>query len=190
VSVEIEAKMKVSDIAALEASLEAAGAKRVATLLETNTYFDTPAGSLKMSDQGLRIRVERNAESGRDTVTITHKGPRAQGKIKSRTETELIVADARIAAEMLAALGYVQVLSFDKRRRRWDLDGCHVDIDSLPYIGDFVEIEGPNEATVLRVRTALQLGHSPLIRASYISMLMTHLAENHIRSEHVKLEAN
>ena len=155
--VEIEAKMQVADMAKLEAALQGSGATRGPTLLEVNTYFDTPTGSLKSSDQGLRIRVERQADGPHQSVIITHKGPRAHGKLKRRTETELTVNDAQAAAALLAALGFVAALSFEKRRRRWELSGCHVDVDTLPHLGDFVEIEGPDDKTIMAVREKLGL---------------------------------
>lgn len=188
-AVEIEAKMQLADIADLEEKLAEVGAKRGPALFEVNTFFDTPAGSLKTADQGLRIRQERDEATGEQHITITHKGPRAHGKLKQRTETELGVDDARVAASLLTALGFVRVLSFEKRRRRWELDGCRVEIDTLPYLGDFVEIEGPSDEVILAVREKLGLQHLPMIRASYIAMLQTHLAEKRMKVEHVGLEA-
>jgi len=187
VTIEIEAKMRVEDREALEERLARAGAVRGAVLHEINTFFDTTKGALKRSDQGLRVRVETTNDNRR-TVTITHKGPRDQGKLKRRAETELIVSDEHLAADLLTTLGFGMVLSFEKTRRRWELDGCHVDIDTLPYLGDFVEIEGPDDQIVLAVRDKLGLSGSPLIRASYISLLADHLAQHRITTQHVTLD--
>jgi predicted adenylyl cyclase CyaB len=176
-------------MAALEARLIAAGAEKVVELLEVNTFFDTPKGDLKAADEGLRVRLETSTDGSHVEATITHKGPRAHGRIKTRAESEVVVADAHAAAQLLIALGYVSVLSFEKRRRRWKLDGCRVEVDTLPYLGDFVEIEGPTEAAVLAVRRRLDLDHLPMISASYISMLVTYLSENAIRAEHVGFES-
>ena len=183
--VEIEAKMKLDDASSLESRLEAAGAVRVNELLEINTFFDTPRGDLKAADEGLRIRLERSTDGTHVEATITHKGPRAHGRMKTRDESEVVVGDARAAAELLTALGYVSVLSFEKRRRRWTLDDCRVEIDTLPYLGGFVEIEGPSEPIVLSVRRKLGLDHLPMISASYISMLVTYLSENAIQADHI-----
>jgi len=188
-AVEIEAKMRLSDVAGLEQRLRAAGAELVIDLLEVNTFFDTPTGDLKAADEGLRVRLETSTDGSHVEATITHKGPRAHGRIKTRSENEVIVADANGAAQLLIALGYVSVLSFEKRRRRWKLDGCRVEMDTLPYLGDFVEIEGPSETAVLAVRRKLELDHLPMISASYISMLVTYLSENAIRAEHIGFES-
>ena len=186
---EIEAKMRIDDPAALAAALRRAGGKRAASLFEVNTYFDTSTGSMKASDQGLRIRVERDLGRSNETVIVTHKGPRARGRVKRRPETELTVCDARAAAALLEALGHVPVLSFEKRRDRWKLGGCHVDVDRLPLLGDFVEIEGPSTKAVLAVRKRLGLGASPLITDSYVGMLTAYLRKRGIRTRNLRLSS-
>ena len=180
--VEIEAKMRLNHREALVARLEELGAERVAELSETNSYFDTADGTLKSTDQGLRTRVEvtdAGTPNEKVTTTITHKGPRALGALKSRFETELVVDNAKDAALLLSALGFQHVLSFEKRRLRYKLDGCHVELDELPVIGRFIEIEGPTEQAVVAVREKLGLADEPVIRSSYIAMLRTHLQESH-----------
>jgi adenylate cyclase class 2 len=190
-AVEIEAKMRLHNPDALIARLEELGATLTHTLSETNSYFDTAQGSLKSTDQGLRTRVEvANAGTPEETITttLTHKGPRTIGQLKSRLETELDVDNARDAALLLGALGYHHVLSFEKRRIRYELDGCNVELDELPVIGRFVEIEGDSDASVIAVRDKLGLGDEPIIRSSYIAMLKTHLQETHGSDSMIKFE--
>ncbi len=189
--VEIEAKMRLNDREAMIARLDALGAQRVVELSETNSYFDTASGSLKASDHGLRTRVEVTDAGTKDekiTTTITHKGPRTLGLLKSRYETELLVDNARDAALLLSALGFHHVLSFEKRRLRYKLDGCHVELDELPVIGRFIEIEGPTEQAVQAVRDRLGLSREPVIRSSYIAMLRTHLQETHSEKVMIRFE--
>lgn len=188
-TVEIEAKMRLTDRGALEAALQSAGAVRVAELHEVNTFFDTPQHALKSTDRGLRIRVETDLATGSQLIVITHKGPRAHGKLKSRSETELTVTSEAEAAAMLVTLGYHPVLSFEKRRVRYDLDGCRVELDTLPHLGEFVEIEGPSDEAVLAVREKLGLAHEPMVRASYIAMLSDFLRQQNIRTTHVGFES-
>lgn len=190
-AVEIEAKMRLHQPDALMARLQGLGAKLTHQLSETNSYFDTPEGKLKSTDQGLRTRVEvANAGTADETITatITHKGPRTMGQLKSRLETELDVDNARDAAVLLGALGYHHVLSFEKRRIRYELDGCRVELDELPIIGRFIEIEGNSEEAVIAVRDKLGLGDEPIIRSSYIAMLKTHQQESHSSETMIKFE--
>ena len=70
------------------------------------------------------------------------------------------------------------MLTFEKRRTRYLLDGCRVEIDTLPHLGMYVEIEGATEEDVLAVRDKIGMADVPLIRASYIAMLLTHLRES------------
>ena len=190
-AVEIEAKMRLHDPESLIVRLNEMGAPVVAQLSETNSYFDTPGGELKSTDQGLRTRVEvtdAGTANERIVTTITHKGPRAMGKLKSRFETEVVVDNARDAAQLFSALGYHHVLSFEKRRVRYELDGCMVELDELPILGRFIEIEGPSDEAVTAVREKLGLGGEPIIRSSYIAMLRTHLQESHSSETMVRFE--
>ena len=155
--VEIEAKMKIDDVTALETRLTELGAARGPDFEQTNCYFDTPDGRLRKNDQALRIRIDRRSDRAELAATMTHKGPRLPGKVKARAETELPIDNADAGRAMLEALGFVHKLNFAKRRRRWHLDGCLVEIDTLPQLGDFVEIEGPHEPAVLAVKQRLGL---------------------------------
>ena len=186
-AIEIEAKMRLTDRVAVEDRLQQAGADHEARITEINTFFDTTDDRLKTGDQGLRVRIEYY-EDGREIATITHKGPRAHGQLKSRSETEVQVMDARDAANLLGALGYQPVLSFEKRRSRWRLDDCVVELDELPYVGAYCEIEGPSDEAVLNVREKIGLQEAPLIRASYIAMLMSYIRENHLRTRSIRFE--
>lgn len=190
-AVEIEAKMRLHQPDALITRLHEFGATLTHQISETNSYFDTAEGTLKCTDQGLRTRVEVTNAGGPDetiTTTITHKGPRTMGQFKSRVENEVVVDNARDAALLLGALGYHHVLSFEKRRIRYRLDGCHVELDELPIIGRFVEIEGESDEAVLAVREKLGLADEPLIRSSYIAMLKTHQQETHSGETMIQFE--
>jgi adenylate cyclase, class 2 len=176
--VEIEAKMSVADLAPVRARLSELGAEPAGQNLETNTFFDTEDRSLLAADEGLRLRHNRNTSTGADEHIITYKGPRQHGKLKSRDEVELTVANSENAAELLERLGFVRMLSFEKRRESWKLGGCKVELDELPYLGSFIEVEGPAEEQVLAVREQLGLADRPIVRSSYIALLMGYLQEH------------
>jgi predicted adenylyl cyclase CyaB len=175
--IEIEAKMKIDDPAPLAALLQSRHARCLGDFLETNTFFDTQNRDLLAADRGVRLRVSRNVATGQATCVLTHKGPNRRGPFKSREETELGVADARQAQRLLECLGYVRTLSFQKRRQSWTLDDCRVELDEVPYVGRFVEIEGPSESAVMRMRSELGLADRPLIKASYVAMVSAYLQE-------------
>ena len=176
-SVEIEAKMKVDDLGVVRDRLKAVGATLVGEYLERNVFFDTEDRLLLTADEGLRVRLARDTTSVDLVCTITFKGPRLHGQLKSREETEVTVGGFDDAVALLKCLGYATVLSFEKKRESWLLGGCEVELDELPHLGPYVEIEGPSESAVLKVRDQLQLSGRPIVKASYIALLMTHLQE-------------
>jgi adenylate cyclase class 2 len=175
--VEIEAKMKVDDLPAVRARLVDAGAQHVGDATEINVFLDTEDRSLLAADQGLRVRSATDQKTGAHTFTATYKGPRHHGQLKSREEIEMTVGDFESAVEMFEALGFRQTLRFEKRRESWTIDGCKIELDELPLLGTFVEIEGPRDEFVLKVRERLHLHERPLVKASYVAMLMTYLQE-------------
>jgi len=187
-SVEVEAKMKLEYPASLQNKLESLGATLERRLIETNTYFDSSDNQFKASDQGLRVRVEVDQDTSHTQTVLTHKGPRSHGKLKTRSETELIVEGPGQAAQMLSALGYEAVLMFEKYRCRYLLDSCRIEIDTLPYLGTYVEIEADHEDAVLAAQSRLGMADVPLIRASYIAMLMTYLREHQIDDKTIWLK--
>ena len=184
--IEIEAKIKVPEHSSLRAKLHQLGATKVGEFLEINTFFDTEDRSLLAADRGLRIRQCRDCKSGEDKFILTLKGPRLHGQLKSREEIEVTVGHARDMSTVLEQLGYRVVLSFEKRRESWTLGGCHVELDEVPHLGTYVEIEGPGEEKVMKVREQLGLSDRPLVKASYIALLMTYLQEHGKSGREVK----
>lgn len=174
---EIEAKMRVDDHDAIRARLRAAGARHVGNVLEINQFFDTPDRSLLSRDMGLRLRRTRDAATGAEGFVVTSKGPAGRGALKRRDEIEFSVSDAGAATRLFERLGFQSDLSFEKRRETWELDGCHVELDELPRLGRFVEIEGPSEDDILRVRDKLGLAQVELVRTSYIAMVASLMRE-------------
>lgn len=181
--VEIEAKMKVDALSPVRQKLRELNAAPVTQTLETNIYFDTEDRSLLAADEGLRLRLARDLHTLQQQCTMTYKGPRQHGQLKSREETELVVGSCDDACSMLERLGFVRILSFQKKRESWKFQNCKVELDEMPYLGCYVEVEGPSEESVLAVRQALNLSDHPLIKTSYIAMLVTYLQEHGITQQ-------
>ena len=175
---EIEAKMKLDRPEPAVAALEAHGARELGDYLELNTFFDTEDRALLSGDRGLRLRVSTDLRTNASKCVLTHKGPDRHGPLKAREETELTVENADDAAHLLARLGFVPMLSFEKKRHSWHLADCRIELDEVPLLGHYIEIEGPSDASVMRVRQTLGLAHLPLIKTSYIAMLISHLQEH------------
>lgn len=168
---ELEAKMQVPDHEPVRQRLTAQGATRLGACMELNTFFDTPERALLALDKGLRVRLTCDFATGEERHTMTYKGPQHDGALKNREEIELTADNGEQAALLLERLGYAPTLSFEKRRETWRVDDCLVELDELPRLGCFVEIEGPDEEAVLAVREALELDDRPLVKTSYIAMV-------------------
>lgn len=173
--VEIEAKIKVTDRSGLLERIRLAAAEPEAVLMERDLFFDTPDGSLRRSDRGLRIRQECRLDAagvaGVPQIILTFKGPRQEGALKTREEIELLVQDQEGPTALLKGLGYLPTLEVSKRRTRWLLGGCRVEFDEVEGLGEFLEVEGPGAAAVEAALAMLELQDEPRITRSYVAML-------------------
>ena len=176
-AVEIEAKTSVEAFEPVRAALRGAGARAAGAHFEVNTFFDRQDRSLLAAGEGLRLRMQRDEDTGRERYIITWKGPQQPGALKSREELELEVLSRDDAVRLLERLGFSRTLSFEKRRESWELGGCKVELDEVPCLGRFVEVEGPDEKTVMSVRERLGLSGRPTIKSSYVALLTDHLRE-------------
>ncbi len=167
--IEIEAKLKVDSLRNVARRLKELGAEFLRDRLHTDTYFDDAKSSLRKSDSALRIR--RQLIGRKEQVVITFKGPKLKGRFKRREEIQFEVSDARLAEMFLAAIGYKKSLVFQKKRRVWLFGGCEVALDTLPLLGDFVEIEGPDEKKIAAVQKKLGLANLPHIQDSYAVLM-------------------
>jgi adenylate cyclase, class 2 len=175
--VEIEAKMKVESFEPVLAALRGHGATLLGRFVETDAFFDTADRTLLAADKGLRLRVAVDLATNKSESLLTHKGPVGVGPLKKREEIQTVVANPEAMARMLEQLGFVQSLRYQKRRESWRLESCRVELDEIPHLGRFVEIEGPGDEAVMKVREKLGLAGSTLIKASYVAMLTAHLQE-------------
>jgi len=168
---ETEAKLRVESHEPIRERLRALRAAPLGRVLETNRILDRGDGSLSRKGRGLRLRSTVDDETGECRATLTLKGPVAPGPFKSREELEVQISDVDTAARMLEGLGFVPILTYQKRRESWLLGECRIELDEPPHIGLFVEIEGPSEQAIRAVQTALELGEAEHVRASYVRML-------------------
>ena len=174
---EIEAKMKVGSFEPVLAALAEHQAKPLGEYVETDAFFDTADRALLAADRGLRLRLAVGADGKKIDALLTYKGPVGHGAIKKREEIQTSVGDAQVMGKLLEQLGFKQWLKYQKRRRSWMLDLCRVELDEIPHLGKFVEIEGPGEDAVMKVRQKLRLESLTLIKESYVAMLSAHLQE-------------
>lgn len=186
-ALEIEAKIKVDSCDPLREHLRKLGAQQQYRTLEINRIFDTPDKQLFSRGCGLRIRT-CHGEGRVPPPTLTYKGPQQTGPLKSREESETVVGDPRAAQSILESLGYLPVITFEKRREEWELGPVTVQLDEVPRLGFFVEIEGPDAPRVEDAQRELGLSGRPIIRESYIALLIDHARRNRLPSDRIRFE--
>jgi len=167
--VEIEAKLKVESHERVAKKLAELGAEFLAEQMQTDYYFDDANRTLTAGDKCLRVR--RLMTGRTEKILLTYKGPKEEHELKKRQQVEVEVQDRPSVQKLLSALGYEEVLVFEKKRRLWRLGDCEVALDELPLLGSFVEIEGPDAASIGEVQKRLGLEHLPHIPESYASLV-------------------
>lgn len=175
---EIEMKFPVPGLAAVRRALRRAGAEYLGTVLHSDSYFDTPTRTLLNGDVGLRIRRERPLRSvgprGDRRPLVTFKGPARSGTpAKVRREIQTRLDDGGAFEEILEAVGLVRTVLVEKRRASYRLGRCRVELDELPLIGCFVEIEGAGAQAIKRIARRLDLAAEPC-KDHYVNLLRAH----------------
>ena len=97
-------------------------------------------------------------EGARSTLTL--KQVTDATTIDGTTEIETEVADLHAMAEILRSLGMREVRYQENYREEWRLGEVAFDFDTWPDLPTFVEIEGPDEASVRQAAAMLGLDYS------------------------------
>jgi len=166
---EIEAKLKVESLREIEHKLAELGAEFLAEQLQTDYHFDDANTTLTKTDRCLRLRKQIVGKG--ESFFLTYKGAKEKSNLKRRQEIEFEIKDADSVCKLLSALGYEQSLVVEKKRRLWKLGDCEVALDRLPLLGDFVEIEGPDEEKIATAQEKLGLSDLSHIAESYASLV-------------------
>ncbi|MDP4008357.1 MAG: class IV adenylate cyclase [Candidatus Peregrinibacteria bacterium] len=141
---ELELKFLEVDREDLVKRLIGAGAVlKVDDILKT-VYFDTPDQKIMRSGDLLRVRT-----FGEKIELCWKDNMRLEDGCKVYDETEVHVSDFENTVKILQSLGYVQAIYFEKKRTEYILaDGSKFEIDELPGVPVFVEIEAENAARI------------------------------------------
>ena len=165
-SLEVEVKFLVADIEAVRQRARAGGELAAPRVHERNVRFDTLDEALLSRQELLRLRQDTR-------VRLTFKGLAAEdaaSEAKVREEIELEIADFERMATILERLGFQPVQSYEKFRETYHWGDVEVVLDETPF-GDFVELEGENEAALKTVAAALGLDWSRRVLANYLALM-------------------
>lgn len=165
---EVEVKVQVDDLRALERKLRASGFHEITPAThELNTLYDLRLRPLRRKGEILRLRKYGHV------WTLTHKSKDVKGGSsepthKIRIENETRVQDGESMDAILRALGYSPAFIYEKFRAEWTDGTGHVVLDHTP-IGDVAEIEGPPKWIDATARK-LGIDRNKYITKSYAEM--------------------
>lgn len=149
---EYEAKFLSVDIAGLQAKLTALGAvQALPRTLLTRKIFENDS-----LDGGAWLRLRD--EGTRSTLTL--KQVTDATTIDGTKEIETEVADLHAMADILRRVGLTEVRYQENYREEWRLGEVVFDFDTWPDLPTFLEIEGPDEASVRHAADLLGLDYS------------------------------
>ena len=181
--IEVEAKVRVKSFHELRRRLIVLGASRLGRSIERNDLYDLPGRDL--AERGCRLRL-RTVRRGGGAPVLTFKGPKLRGRFKSRREIEIGIPDKATAQRLLEAMGYRPYFSYEKRRESWRLGRWNIELDEVPLLGLFVEVETAEAREVDQALAALRLDRLKPISRGYASLLRRHLRERGITSRRVR----
>ena len=169
---ETEVKFYIRDLKKIETHLLDWKARLIQSrVYEINYRYDLPDGSLKANGVVLRLRNDVKA-------CLTFKGPSTLvDGIFSRQELEFTVSDFGTAKNFLEALGYIQILIYEKYRVIYELADCLIMLDELP-IGDFVEIEGSDSSGIRKLTEQIGLDFESAVGAGYAKIFDSYNSRN------------
>ena len=128
---------------------------------ERNLRFDDEKDSLSSTKQVLRLR------NNGGTAILTYKSDKnSSGTLADREEIETVVGDFARTQLILERLGFRTVFIYEKIRSIYSFGPTGIFVDHTP-IGDYVEIEGPDEETIRKTAERLSLDWDSRSGAGY-----------------------
>ena len=185
---ELELKVCVDSHEPVRERLKALGGQYVGTVVERNVMLDRPDGVLRKAGCGLRVRLTTVLDGANPGSKVTFKGPSRSSALKCREEVECKIENGDDMIAVLERLGFERSLEYHKKRERWRLDDCVVELDEPARLGLFVEIEGPDEKSIRAVQKRLGLESHQHVDASYVQMAAWYCAEHGISDYGLRLE--
>src|SRR5690606_38197838 len=140
---EIEAKFLNVDHEELRVKLKKLGADCVQPMmLMRRKKYDFPDGRLNREKKGwVRVRDEG------DKMTMTYKQLNNR-ELDGTYEVNLQVDSFEAADSLLQSIGLEAQSYQETKRESWRLDEIEIELDEWPWAKPFIEIEGPDGASI------------------------------------------
>lgn len=150
--------------------------------LQLDTYYDTDDKQLRRQDLVIRIRSVDKKH------TIALKSPRIDlpSGMTKRIELEFTAADGHAVLKQLDQQGLAPSDVAEKERWTFVHNDCEIVIDRLPFIGYFIEIEGPDENTIHNIVRSLHLTSHEVVSKNYGELMREKFEELSLSSHFVQ----
>jgi adenylate cyclase class IV len=95
----------------------------------------------------------------------------------NRIELEFLSAEGEKVHEQLLSQGLNPNEVAEKERWTFIYDDCEIVLDRLPFIGSFIEIEGPSETAINKIISLLNLSSFQVVRQNYGELMTAKFRE-------------
>lgn len=163
--VEIEVKVRISDLKKIKERIETQGARCVRSRhLEENTLYDFTDRSLYAKQHAVRLRsVDKK-------TFLTFKGAKQKSrKFKIREEFETEVKNKKQLEKILQSMGLKPVFRYQKHRTVYRKKNLKISLDETS-VGNFLELEG-SQSDIVRFAKELDISKQEFIKADYIQLM-------------------
>lgn len=143
---EIEVKILEINKEQIEETLRQLGARKVFDGEVYAVYYDFANNALAGKNSTLRLRKKESIIES--NIELTLKTEVSKKKAKIMQEYEVSVDSLDKMQQILEGIGLQPVQCLEKSRTSYVLNNVHFDIDTLPGIPTFLEIEAPNMKTL------------------------------------------
>lgn len=142
-------------------------------LLQSDEYYDTPDRELQQKDLVIRIRTI----DGKKIIALKSPRVKLPSGISDRVELEFAAAEGHSVTLQLEHQGLKVFEASEKERWTFVDNDIEIVFDLLPFIGAFVEVEGPSEEVIHEVLRSLGLSPEGAIGKNYSELLRAKFEE-------------
>lgn len=178
---EIEIKIKLEDRDALIKKVESLGGQKIIKdegMAYDVMYDDNEHNYATGNKTGKLLRLRKAPYGNR----LTYKEKLSETDhehLLQRTEIEVSVSDFEKMDLILKNLGFTPVAIKEKYNMHYRLDGFVLEFHRLPFLGDFLEIEG-EEIELQKILPKLGLTMDQGINKGYYKLFAEYCAENNL----------
>lgn len=171
---EIELKVKVSDLGQVRDRLAKKEAGFIGKVHEHDIYYNAPHRDFGVTDEAMRVRYTNKH------AVVTYKGAKIpKSGLKAREELNTGVESGVVFETLLTRLGFVKTAEVNKWRENYRYGNAMISLDTVDELGTFVEIEviaesEDSDAAIQIEKISKEIGvHGEPILASYLELLLS-----------------